>query len=193
MKSAPINATTNTTEDYLESISIWYFVISLTTWFFTPILVIFFSLRHEATNFPSFASRIIASKEVQYCYQPLFYVAKILLLFVSSAVYVYIVIPLGDILGHTLELCLELDDRKRELHDIIRGSKLFEQFGEAIPQLALNVFFLYYNNNLMDKHDLIYSIATMTLSAGSILTGIFMGARYCNKCGWPGVSDNSTV
>ena len=80
-----------------------------------------------------------------------------------------------------------------ELHDVIRGSKLFEQFGEALPQLALNFHFVYTNYDSIDSDDRIYSVVTMSLSLGSILAGILLGSKYCNKCGWPGVSDNTVV
>ena len=123
------------------------------------------------------------------CYPPIFYVAKTVICFVASVAFVYILIPLGDILAYIGRLCFEFDDKDRELHDKIRGSKLFEQFGEAIPQLVINFLFLYTNYNLIDSVDRVYSIASMCLSFGSIFTGVFLGSKYCNKCGWPGVSD----
>ena len=54
-------------------------------------------------------------------------------------------------------------------------------------QLVINFHFLYTNYDSIEAEDKLYSVVTMSLSFGSILIGIFLGSRYCNKCGWPGV------
>ena len=197
IKSSSTNSIGTTDEeegDAFESISVWYFRAAMITWFSTPVLVMPFALTHRAFSSDEFPMKWIAEK----AYPPIFYLAKTLICFVASVAFVYIVIPIGDLLANTLKLCYGFDDKDHQLHvvrihDMIRGSKLFEQFGEAIPQLALNFHLLYTNYNMIDSVDRIYSIVSMSLSLGSILTGIFLGSKYCNKCGWPGVYDNNIV
>ena len=49
--------------------------------------------------------------------------------------------------------------------------KLFEQFGEAVPQFVIAVTFYSKNYHWLEPNELIFGILTMTLSLGSILIG----------------------
>ena len=60
---------------------------------------------------------------------------------------------------------------------ILPALKLPEQFGEAVPQLAIAVTFYYKNAHWLSQWEMFKGILTMTLSVGSILYGMVNGVR----------------
>ena len=59
--------------------------------------------------------------------------------------------------------------------------KLFEQFGEAVPQFVIAVTFYANNAHWLPRSDLYFGIFTMVMSAGSIIMGVVNGCWTCCK------------
>ena len=53
--------------------------------------------------------------------------------------------------------------------------KLFEQFGEAIPQFVIGITFYSKNYHWLNENEVLFAIVTMTLSLGSIIIGVVNG------------------
>ena len=116
-----------------DPVSIWYFRAAMIAWFSTPFLVMPFALNNRVFSSKRFPIKWFA----QSCYPPIFYLCKTVICFVASVAYVYILVPLLDIIAYLGRMFGDFSDADHELHDVIRASKLFEQFGEAIPQGCL--------------------------------------------------------
>ena len=128
--SSSVNSKTEEGVGVGDPVSIWYFRAAMVAWFSTPFLVMPFALNNRLFSSKRFPMKWFA----QSCYPPIFYLCKTVICFAASVAYVYIVIPLADLIAYLGRMFGEFSDQDRELHDVIRASKLFEQFGEAIPQ-----------------------------------------------------------
>ena len=138
-------------------------------------------------------------------YLPIYVVFQALIGYIFSAMVVHMFVPLIDIyLGFRNLFCQE--KYKEEEGDdplaIMPALKLFEQFGEAIPQLAIALAFYSKNYLMLSPEELLFGIATMSLSFGSILIGVVMGLRIVCKnftnfdfnfddVDWPGLQRNA--
>ena len=131
---------------------------------------------------------------VEYCFErpthplllPFFYIAKLLLAYPISAVSVYLLIPLGDIYFGFKNLCCHATFKEDDDDDIYAGMpalKLYEQFGEAVPQLTIAVTFYALNWHWLSHWDRGMGLGTMTLSAGSILMGVAKGGMIVREMG----------
>ena len=182
-------AASNNTNHGLQPdiISYWYFSISVMVWFTTPLLFniwCFGLIRHW---------KDYEAKRVPLALLPIVIVFQALAVYVLSALTVYVFLPLSEIfLGFRNVFCHE-----EYKQDGWRGSegwwtddplalmpafKLFEQFGEAIPQLAIALVFYSKNYHLLSSDELMFGIATMSLSSGSVLIGVVMGLRVVPEC-----------
>ena len=95
---------------------------------------------------------------------------------------VYLWVPATDIYWGVRNLfCHEKYEKEVNGHANMPVYKLFEQFGEAIPQFVIAVTFYANNAHWLPPVDLYFGIFTMIMSAGSILMGIGSGCWVCLK------------
>ena len=73
----------------------------------------------------------------------------------------------------------ELKDKYGNGHAEMPAKKLFEQFGEAIPQFVIAITFYANYAHCLPKADLIFGICTMVMSGGSIVMGVGSGFWTC--------------
>ena len=59
--------------------------------------------------------------------------------------------------------------------------KLFEQVGEAVPQLSIAATFYALNWHWLSEWDQVMGIVTMTLSTGSVIMGLVKGGMILNS------------
>ena len=87
---------------------------------------------------------------------PLCYIAKFLISYVASVLFVYLFIPTIDTIMAVFMLLLICSSSFKNLENnrymaILPALKLPEQFGEAVPQLAIAVTFYYKNAQRCSK------------------------------------------
>ena len=63
-------------------------------------------------------------------------------------------------------------------HLAMPAFKLFEQIGEAVPQLCIAATFYALNWHWLSEWDQVMGIVTMTLSTGSVIMGLVKGCMY---------------
>ena len=116
------------------------------------------------------------------CRNPLHILLNLPWAYLIAAWTVYLWVPITDIYwGMKNLLCHE--KYEEDEHADMPVYKLFEQFGEAIPQFAIAVTFYANNAHWLPPADLYFGIFTMIMSAGSILMGIGSGCWVClTKC-----------
>ena len=129
----------------------------------------------------------------KYYLLPIYWVARVLIGYIVSVIWVYVLIPVSDIYWGFLNLCCHMkyktddsiygDGTLRDDHERWPSYKLFEQFGEAIPQFVIGVTFYFNNHHWLLEREVIFGIVTMTLSLGSIVIGIVNGCIACTKLG----------
>ena len=114
------------------------------------------------------------------CHPVIFYPLKFIFAFLFSVIWVYVIIPTIDIwYGFKSLLNCNIDERKR---DLVPGFKLFENFGEAIPQFLIAVIFQslhYFELSRFDQH---FFWVSISLSFGSILYGVGNGFASKGRC-----------
>ena len=170
---------TNDTSDSIGdekqiSVSIWYFVASLTVWFMTPFLAMWF-LPHD---FPRLRGRAICNP------------FKILGAYWYAIGFVYFGIPSGDIsFGLRSLFChesyknkeTEYEEKYNHWHSVFAAMKIFEQFGEAIPQFIIALLFYSNNSGRLYFNEMLIGGLTLTLSFGSIVFGVVNGIMTVPK------------
>ena len=125
------------------------------------------------------------------CHPIIYYPIKILYNYGIAICFVYILIPFSDIGFGFWNLCCHDSYKNKETHNNDRFSdwhstypawKLFEQFGEAIPQFIIAVIFYSNNSDWLSFYEMLLGGFTMTLSCGSIVFGIVNGVISVPKC-----------
>ena len=160
-------------EDQPQDVSIWYFRCSAAVWLVTPLLFMSVMLCNDA--FPYTLKR---PKEL--CHPVVFYPLKFALSFLFSVIWVYVIIPTIDIwYGFKSLLNHSIDQSKR---DLVPGFKLFENFGEAIPQFLIAAIFQSLHYSQLPRLDQHFFWVSMSLSLGSILYGIGNGFASRGRC-----------
>ena len=160
-------------------VSYGYFVASVTVWFTTPLSFMIVSLTGAHWYIPNLEGLREA------CHPIVFHPIKLLVAYVSAVIWVYLIIPIGDMAFGFMNLCdhdvYKTEDKRGNLpidvHAKFPTMLLFEECGEAIPQFVIAVTFYSNNPNLLD----FWGVVTMTLSCGSIIKGIFEGCYSCYK------------
>ena len=101
-----------------------------------------------------------------------------------SVLNVYIMTPVADISYGIANLFCHNGFKGLVFHDYyseIAAHKLFEQIGEAVPQLSIAATFHALNWHWLSFWDKVMGMVTMTLSAGSILIGLVKGGMIVNS------------
>ena len=115
---------------------------------------------------------------------PLHYLVKLVGAYTIAVFFVYLWVPLCDIMWGVQNLFCH-DKYKKDvdaiMHADMPGYKLIEQFGEAIPQFVIAVTFYANNAHWLPSGDLQFGIFTMVMSAGSILIGVGSGCIFFIK------------
>ena len=166
-----------------KTVSFWCFVASMAVWFLTPLIFMPFGFWWGLAGF-----RFTKINEgVEEDQETSISCGKILCSYISAVFWVYLYIPCKDIylcfsslLCHDSYKDNEEDESNGLPHALLPTLKLFEQFGEAIPQFAIAVIFYSKNFEWLDMGERAVGVATMTLSCGSILIGVTNG---CPKQG----------
>ena len=124
---------------------------------------------------------------------PLYYLTKFLRPYINAVFVIYIWIPGMDIYWGVQNLfCHEKYNREQNAlnnkyqqncttHAEVPFFKLFEQFGEAIPQLVIALIFYTNNAHWLTESDYNIGKLTMVMSAGSIVMGVGSGCWKCYK------------
>ena len=151
-----------------EVVSHWYFGLSVAVWFVSPMLAV-----PAILAFFDFYDR-----------RWYLYLIAIPFGYALGILGIYIAIPLLDVSYNFVEL---LHPGRTKYYnfkdpDIMPCLKLFEQFGEAIPQFLIAVTFYSNNYPWLSSEDLALGIATMVLSCGSILFGVMKGIMSGIRC-----------
>ena len=161
-------------------VSFWCFMASISVWFLTPLIFMPFGFWWGLAGFPR-----INEEELEEVVDTTFtFRLKRICAYISAVFWVYLYIPCRDIyLCFSSLLCHESykeneEDESNELpHALMPTLKLFEQFGEAIPQFVIAVVFYSKNFEWLDIGEWVMGVATMTLSCGSIVIGVTQGCR----------------
>ena len=113
--------------------------------------------------------------------------AFLLIDLVMATLMVYVYIPTMDVILAFSEFIYGTDNKRSQA---MPGLKLFEQFGEAVPQIAIALAFYFNVKNHKDlyikveiqnlKVELTTTFVSILLSFGSILIGVAMGIKT-----WP--------
>ena len=110
---------------------------------------------------------------------PIYIMVKAILYYLASVLWVYIIIPVSDVVFAAKNvLCHEKfkgNEYDRGNMDVMPILKLFEQFGEAVPQFTIALTFYLKNYHWLNSNELTFGILTMTLSLGSIMIGVVNG------------------
>ena len=163
------------------------FWASLAVWFIMPLpIALFVTFYDDRDNdFPTPCGKIIFKgwsclKGKSRFLLPLHYLIRFIWGYAITFIMLYLWIPGTDIyLGVQNLFCHEKykEYEHDEKHAKMPVAKLFEEFGEAIPQFVIAVTF--YDNSAywLPLSDLQFGIFTMVMSAGSIV----MGAHTCPR------------
>ena len=111
---------------------------------------------------------------------PLYFAAGVLWYYACSVIWVYLIVPMFDIFyGARNVFCHARykEDGGADAHAKAPAMKLFEQLGEAVPQLTLAIVFYSKNSHWLPATEIHFGIFTMALSAGSVAMGTFTGIR----------------
>ena len=185
MICAPLKESRNiTSSNYAETngkeaISYGYFYASVAVWFTPPLLFMLVSL----TGAQWFIPNLDGIRDI--LHPVVFYPIKVIVAYGAAVVWVYLIIPIGDIAFGFMNLCDHEDYKNKDsngnipsdVHSKFPTMLLFEEFGEAGPQFAIAVIFYTNNPHLLD----IWAVVNMAISCASILKGVFDGFYNCCK------------
>ena len=191
-------------KDNKTTLSLGYFICAVAAWLLPPLIymtVSWFLLRGRGKIFTMLMQKNFSKglPEAR-CKQFLVVLgipAFLTIDFLKATCMVYIYIPIFDVLLGFSELIYGRNNRRSQA---MPGLKLFEQFGEAIPQLciALTFYITHYDwrNDLLfgtlelvggshghtqnQSVKLTKTLVSILLSLGSILFGVVMGVKK-----WP--------
>ena len=160
-----------------------YFWCSLSIWLIMPLLYLPLGMEWDYIQ-----TCVKTNGEIRYpkcnCLErsrfllPIQYPFKIIRGYFISVLRLYLNVPVMDIYwGFSNLFCHEQYQGTFDeaVHFTWPAFKLFEQFGEAVPQFVIAVTFFANNAHWLDQDDLLLGYVTMTLSAGSILIGVWNG------------------
>ena len=166
-----------------SGVSTWYFRCSLAVWVTTPLLFTAAMVYTDALPY-----RLKDLKNHPLLYYPL----RAIIYLVFSFAMIYIIIPLIDIFYAFKKLFCGDQETNDTAADMVPGFRLFENFGEAIPQFIIaTVFYSQYHSELCCDWD--FFLVSMSFSLGSILYGIVNGVVSRARCmSWfrPGDHEN---
>ena len=118
--------------------------------------------------------------------RPFFYIGKLILAYACSIFFVYVFIPLQDMyfaLKNIIWHAHFKSNQDNKSFQAMTALKLFEQIGEAVPQLCIAAIFYTSNWHWLSEWDRVMGIVTLTLSAGSIIMGLVKGGMFLRSSG----------
>ena len=168
-----------------DIVSYWYFVASVAVWFTTPAIFLAF-----VYGDPPYLLSLIGRKE-DWKFPCVYCTMKAPAGYAVSVFFLYVAVPAIDIcLGVKNLLCHESykaetsatlnsvffasnpsirKESDAKFHAETPAWKTFEQLGEAIPQILLAITFYSKNCHWLDSEELIFGVATISLSGGRYL------------------------
>ena len=187
----------STREVQPDIVSYWYFGTSVAVWFATPLLYMPMTIKTGGVGFP-FEEVDKCRFEIPKCVwlkkwylMPIYIMVKATLYYLASILWVYFIIPVTDMVFAAKNVfCHEkfkgnedestyfhvyIHENERGFYDGMPILKLFEQFGEAVPQFTIALTFYLKNYHWLESDELTFGILTMTLSLGSIMIGVVSG------------------
>ena len=197
-----------------EEMNYAYFACSLAVWFAMPLLYFPFSFKSMQHNISCFNEDCLHNKccFLHIFARPICRASSIILTlplcYAWSVFIVYLYVPTLDVLLGFKNVFFHGDykddinnnegkgefDRQQSrqkaacwnatLHDKIPAWKLFEQFGEALPQFLIAVTFYSKNAHWLEADDIAFGALTMVLSAGSMVIGLVQGIMVVKKKGF---------
>ena len=165
----------NNTEDIKPDVVHWaYFRCSMAVWFIMPLLSIV-----QGWNT---VDELLDCQEglniFLYCLLLPIRLFKPALAYVASAFFVYLYIPVYDMYLALLNLCGCERHYAKEIHEnLMPVLKIFEQIGEAVPQLCIAATFYTLNWHWLSPSDKMMGMVTMTLSTGSVMMGLVKAGK----------------
>ena len=168
------NATNDT---YLQTVSPAYFYVACVIWILPPFLAgIAMAISH-------------CDQGCQGCCTRFLFLPILILIAVFGC---YILIPMMAIVGGIRKLLNENIHEDQKMFRLISYKglpllKLFECFGEAIPQLILGVVYVSNNYPYLKEHDDYFgigvpvSVISCVFSFGSVVIGVFTGCKVGYK------------
>ena len=194
-------------KDHKTMLSLGYVISAATAWLFPPLIyliVSWFFLKGKGKIFTmlmqkNFSKGLPESRCKQFLVVlgiPAFLTIDLM----KATFMVYIYIPIMDVLLGLSELIYGRNNKRSQA---MPGLKLFEQFGEAVPQLCIALTFYIKHYEWQNDNDLLFgtlelvahdtgtgngtgsvkltkTLVSILLSLGSILFGIVMGVKK-----WP--------
>ena len=173
-----------------DVVSFWYFRASLGVWIGMPLFMAsVIMLLYDDNDYSNFTTPCGAIKLRQWnCLKdkshlllPFHYLVMFIRGYAIAILRIYVWVPGMDIYwGVQNLLCHEKyeEDEDTNNHANMPAWKLYEQFGEAIPQFVIAMTFYAYNAHWLPLDDLHFAIFTMVMSAGSIVLGAGTGCRF---------------
>ena len=167
-----------------------YFICAMTSWFLPPLIYLFvswFLLNGKGKIFSTLMQKNFGQglQESNWCKQFLLFLVFLLLDLTKATIMVYLYIPAMDVILAFSEI---IYGRNKKMSQAMPGLKLFEQFGEAVPQIVIALAFYINVNKGSDtllgtielqnqSVKLSKTLVSILLSVGSILIGIAGGAK----------------
>ena len=156
-----------------DEVSYNYYYCSLLIWFLMPCTAAPLGVAFVAER-----KWLDSLKEIRLL-KPIYFLGLAIVGYFFAFFVVYIRVPLFDLYWGVRNLfCHEALKEDAGLFHEMPAFKLYEQLGEAVPQLTIGLVFYTKNAHWLDPTDLNFGVFTMTLSAVSVLVGIGCGIKW---------------